>query len=276
VTFGNGVNGRIPPQEAQVLVGYSISDGEAGEVARNRKWQVAGFQGTFGVNLDPITGSAPAPNSLDQRRKARRRYRQGHPLVTAEDIQAAALALPLLEVGRAWIVQQKDGPLRAGVLTLVALRSRPNGMEPEQIPETARWLEAIRRGLSARIPLGIRLVVVAPRYKDFSLQATLEAQPRLDPQAVEQAVIKELGKRFTLDGGAEDAMPRQPGIPVTERDVRAWLRGMDGVKGILDLHLLDANGAEVPEIVVPRNGLPRWNSTGSKFTVRRPGSGSTA
>jgi hypothetical protein len=173
------------------------------------------------------------------------------------------------------VAAPNDHAPQTGVLTLVALRSRQNGMEPEQIPETARWLEAIRRSLSARMPLGTRLAVVAPRYKDFSIQATLEAHPRLAPNAVEEAVKKELRKRFTLDGRAEDATPRQPGVPVTKRDLAAWLRAIDGVKRVVNLQLLDTNGEAAREIVVPRNGLPRWNSSGSTIEVKRSGPGST-
>ena len=275
VTFGNGVNGGIPPAGSQVLVTYAVSDGEQGNVARNRKWKVTGIEGVSGINTDPITGGASPSGWIEERREARQRFREDRALITAEDIQAAARELPLLEVARAWVaVPNANGP-KTGVLSLVALRSRPDGVEPEQIPETARWLEAIRRGLSARMPLGTRLAVVAPRYKDFSAQAILEAQPRLDPSAVEEAVMKELGKRFTLDGRAEDATPRQPGGPVTKRDIAAWLRAIDTVKRVVELHLLDANGKDVPEISVPRNGLPRWNSKASKFAVRRSGLGST-
>ena len=276
VTFGNGVNGKIPPEGSQVLVSYAVSDADAGMVARNRKWQVAGFEGAFGVNPDPVTGGTPPPDGAEQRRKARRRSRDDHTLVTAEDIQAAALALPLLEVARAWVVPPNDQVPQTGVLILVALRSRQNGMEPEQIPETARWLEAIRRSLAAHMPLGTRLAVVAPRYTDFTIQAALEAHPRLDPEAVKDTVIKELGKRFTLDGRADGATPRKPGVPVSKRDLAAWLRAIAGVKRVIDVHLLDANGKDVPdEISVPRNGLPRWNSGDSKIDVKRSGPGST-
>src|SRR5262249_5242271 len=41
VTFGNGVNGRVPPAEAQVLVTYAVCDADEGNVARNRRWSVA-------------------------------------------------------------------------------------------------------------------------------------------------------------------------------------------------------------------------------------------
>ena len=51
VTFGNGVNGRMPPAGSHVLVSYAVSDAEQGNVARNRRWKVDGFGGAFGVNL---------------------------------------------------------------------------------------------------------------------------------------------------------------------------------------------------------------------------------
>jgi hypothetical protein len=275
VMFGNGVNGRIPPAGSQVLVTYAVSDGEQGNVARNRKWKVTGIAGVFGINPDPITGGAAPSESTEERREARRRFREDRALVTAEDIKAAALALPLLEVARAWVVAPNDHAPQTGVLTLVALRGRQNGIEPEQIPETDRWLEAIRRGLSARVPLGTRLAVVAPRYTDFATQIVLEAHPRLNPKTVEDNVKKELGRRFSLDGHVEDATPRQPGVPVTKRDIGAWLRAIPGVKRVVKLQLLDANGQDGPKIGVPRNGLPRWNSGDSKIDVKRPGSGST-
>jgi predicted phage baseplate assembly protein len=274
VTFGNGINGRIPPFGSQVLVSYAVSDAGVGDVARNRKWTVAGFEGAFGVNPDPVTGGAPPPGGEEQRRMARQRSREEHALVTADDITVAAKALPLLEVARAWLVTPNGQTPQTGVLTLVALRSRQNGAEPAQIPETARWLQAIRRSLTSRMPLGTWLAVVAPRYKDFSILATLEAYPRLAPQAVEKAAMNELRRRFALDGRGQDAKPRQPGVPVTKRHLSAWLRAIDGVKRVVALKLLDAAGKDSPEVAVPRDGLPRWNSGASKITINRPGTGS--
>src|SRR4029077_2392690 len=108
VTFGNGVNGRIPPAQSSVLVTYSVSDGAEGNVARNRKWKVTGVEGTFGVNPDPITGGSASSGWIDDRREARRRSRDDHALVSADDIATAAKALPLLEVARAWVPEPDD------------------------------------------------------------------------------------------------------------------------------------------------------------------------
>ncbi len=123
ITFGNGVNGRIPPLGTKVLMSYAVSSGEQGDVAANRKWRVAGFTGSFGVNPDAVDGGAARTESLDERREGRRRVREDHALVSAEDIKLAALALPLLEVARAWVLAPNEKSPRTGAVTLIAMRA---------------------------------------------------------------------------------------------------------------------------------------------------------
>jgi hypothetical protein len=270
VTFGNGVNGRIPPAESQVFVSYSVSDGEEGSVARNRKWKVAGFAGAFGVNPEPMTGGAEAFGWIDQRREARRRSRDDHALVSSNDIVSAAKALPLLEVARAWVPAAGDKSPRTGVVTLIAIRSRPEGKEPEDPPETPLWLESIRSQLAPRIPLGTRLVVKAPRYVEFTIHAVLELELGRDESVIKNDVENALQQRLMLVDSSTAVSTRQPGIPLTRRDVAAWLRTIDGVKRVVQLQLRGANGKATDKIVVPRSGLPRWNSTESKIEVNRP------
>ncbi|MDQ6891910.1 MAG: putative baseplate assembly protein [Acidobacteriota bacterium] len=275
VTFGNGVNGRIPPAAAQVLVTYDVSDGADGNVARNRSWQVTGFPGAFGVNLDPIAGGADPSDGNDQRREARRRSRDEHALVSSHDVVAAAESLPLLEVARAWVVAPDAKTPRTRVVKLVAMRSRATEGEPAQIPETRRWLDTIRRRLVRRMPLGTRLSVVAPRYVEFSIRASVEVSTGRDPGKVGTGIATRLQKRLLLVPAADGTPAREPGVPVSGRDVVAWIRLLDGVSRVASLQLVLDDGTTTDEVKVLPSGLPRYIASPKSITVTRSGQRST-
>src|SRR6185436_20652123 len=228
------------------------SGGVAGNVGRNRKWNIAGFQGVFGINPDPISGGADTSSWIDLRRVARQRSKEEHALISSSDIVNAALAIQLLEVARAWVVEPDEKAPRNGIVRLIALRSRPDGKEPEEAPETRQWLKAIQRALVTRIPLGTRLVVAAPRYRDFSIHASVETESGRDPAAIQTKIAEELQKRLALVASVPGITPRQPGVSVTRRDVAAWIRAIGGVKRILHFELRDDKGVGVREIKVLR------------------------
>jgi hypothetical protein len=274
VTFGNGINGAIPQQGSTVLVSYRVCDAERGETARNRKWQVQGFRGAFGVNPDRITGGAPPEGWIEQRRIARERAHDDHALISADDLVGAAQKIPLLEVARAWVVPPTSSAPRTGTVTMVVMRSRPDGVEPESVPETPRWLAAIHRRLAGQMPLGTRLSVLAPRYAMFSIHASVEAVVGRNPVDVDRAIRKTLAERLALVELSRGVAPRQPGVPITERDVRAWVRSADGVGRVIDLRLRDAAGKLATDIRVAPTGLPKWRAALSEIEVTRPGGGS--
>ncbi|HZR83911.1 MAG TPA: putative baseplate assembly protein [Candidatus Binatia bacterium] len=266
LAFGNGVNGRKPGAGAEIYVTYAVCSGEEGNVSRGHRWTVVGFPGAFGVNPEPIAGGAERPAWSDLRRETRRRFAGDHPLVSREDLVDAALRLPLLDVARAWVVPASDAP-RTGTVTLIALRVR-RGPEPSEPPETARWLDAVRRRLAPRMPLGTRLVVARPRYVDVAVRADVEVEPGRNPDTVADAVESTLRQRFAPAGGA--GFPaRQPGVPVGRSEVAAWILGVEGVARLVALDLLQG-AAATPEIRVPHGGLPRLSET-STIRVSRPG-----
>jgi hypothetical protein len=175
-----------------------------------------------------------------------------------------------MEVARAWVIWPDSRAPKTGTVTLVAMRSRIAGKEPEQSPETNQWLKAIRRRLAPRMPLGSRLIVRAPRYVEFSIRAVLEAQPGVNPTVIKDRAEKELRNKLALVG-SRGVKPRKPGIPLTRRDIDACLRATEGVKRVVKLHLRDADGTNADwAIAVGRSGLPRWDESRSTIDVQRP------
>ena len=162
-----------------------------------------------------------------------------------------------------WIAPPAPEAPRTGVVTLVAMRAR--AQPTDAAPETARWCAAVRRRLAPRIPLATRLVVVAPRYIRFAVQALVEVAAGRDPALVQLAMRDALAARLALTGAA----PRRPGAPLGQRDLAAWLRVVDGVQRVVTLRLLDASSRQVDDIGVPRNGLPVIDLDASLFDARR-------
>lgn len=273
ITFGNGINGRIPTEGAIISARYAVCDGPDGGVARNRRWRLPPFPGAFGINLDPVVGGTAGSTLSGQRRDARRRWRTERSIVSAGDLCDAALALPLLEVARAWVVAPSDALPRTNSVRLVAMRARTSRNDVPAVPEPPRWLGAIRRALVGRMMLATRLQVVAPAYVPYRLDATLVAQQGRDPMTVKSSVFEMLAQRTALIANGPSVTPRVPGVPIALREVVAWMRAVDGVQGVADLRILLADGRRTDEVAVPRGGLPSYDAAGSTITILRSGNG---
>lgn len=273
ITFGNGVNGARPPAGSNIHASYSATEGQVGNIAANRKWVVSGFLGAFGVNTDPTTGGQEATDWKAQRRDARRALRETHALVSARDFEGAARGLAGLEVGRAWMMPPSDGDIATGTMRLVAMRSRLGAGESNSIPETRRWLESIRRNLESRVALGSRLRVIAPRYVTFSVTAVLEAEPMKDPEDVRREAIKEIEARLTLVNDKPNGRQRSFGMPVSRRDLTAWLQALPDVRRVIELSIRLSDGGKVEDVQLPANGLPRFDPAQSDIKAIRSGSG---
>jgi predicted phage baseplate assembly protein len=269
VTFGNGLNGAIPPAETTILAHYTVTEGSSGNLAANRKWTMQGFEGTFGVNVERFTGGADAPGSIDQRRTARTALRDEHPLVSAADFKAAALALSELEVARAWVVPAGDTPPVPGVMQLLVMRARGAGGEPAVSPETPRWLEAVRRTLAPQALLGGRLEVIAPRYVDFTIAMTVQSGPGLDPTRVRDKVLDTLVKRLTPVSTRPAVLARDFGQPLSVRDLTSWIKALAEVRSVSGVSIRSDSGATTDTLRLPPIGLPHIDLANSAINVVR-------
>lgn len=276
VTFGNGINGRVPPAGSHVVLRYRVSGGRAGNVAANRKWVVAGFSGLFGINPDASAGGEDPSGWLEQRREARIALVSDHALVSAADFERAARDLAGLEVGRAWMMPPSAADLATGTIRLVAMRTRTDSAMAAALPETGKWLETVRRRLAPRTPLGSRLRLLAPAYVDFSVKARVEAEAKKDPEAVRQRILEELGRRLTLIATRPGATERPFGLPVTQKDMVAWIQALGDVRRVNALSIVLADGRTRNEVRLAPAGLPRIDLVGSLIEVERFESGGSS
>jgi predicted phage baseplate assembly protein len=268
VAFGNGVNGKVPPCYAQILLGYATSAGAAGNLPRSQHWTVHGVAGEFGLNLDPMAGGADRSGLADLRREARRQVKEAHALISSDDLIAAALGEPHLQVARAEIIGARGGCASSETLTLVALRTRTPGVT-EPAPESARWLQALQRALAPGLPLGQRLHVIAPRYETFAVRARLVAAPQEDPRQIAAGAMALLEGRLAVTAEWPGAAAYPLGQPLSTQQVAAWLRQLPGVARVLDCQLY-VGATPVPgQLDLPLAGLPRLDTAACAISVER-------
>lgn len=266
LVFGNGVNGKVPPPAAQILLGYATCAGAAGNLPRSQHWTVRGVAGEFGVNLDPMLGGADRSGLAELRREARLQVKQAHALVSSEDLIEAALAVPHLQVARAEIVKAGGACASSDTLAMVALRARTPGMA-DPAPESARWLAALQRALAARLPLGQRLAVIAPRYVSFAVHARLVATPQEDPQQIAVGAMELLSKRLAVVAERPGAAPYPLGQALSTQQVAAWLRKLPGVARVADCQLYVGDTPVTGKLALPRVGLPLLDRSASAIAI---------
>lgn len=271
VTFGNGVNGAVPAASAQILLCYATCAGAAGNLPRNQHWSVSGVAGEFGLNLDPMAGGADRSALLDLRREARLQVREAHALVSSKDLVDAALATPHLAVARAELIDA-GGACAAhaspDTLTMVALRARTPGVA-DPAPESPRWLRALKAALAARLPLGQRLRVVAPRYTSFAVHARLVAAPQEDPGQVAAQALELVQQRLALVAEQPGAAVYPLGQALSTQQVAAWLRKLPGVARVADCRLYVDGTPVNGQLALPRAGLPLLDRAASAISVER-------
>ncbi len=272
IKFGNGLNGKMVPNNIPVHIVYDVTDGSLGNLPAGQVWSVRGLTTRFGKNEDPITGGADELNLLELRRLARESIRKSHSIVTQQDLEQAALELCDLQVARAKALPMIDPGRNCPVLpylrTLVVLRKQEEDLT---VLESPQWLAEIQRLLSHRLLLGEKLLVVAPHYVDLEISATLITWPGLSTEDVQNQAMKALDSYFALtaDDGSAEVWPF--GRSVQELDVKARLRNVDSVRVIKECKLSWKNptGERIVIPVFSQSFLPRWDRRKSLIQVER-------
>lgn len=274
IQFGNGINGRSPRTESFVYATYRVCDGAGGNVARNRKWRVPGFRGSYGSNVMPIAHGQDARFAFESRREARESARRLSTLVTEQDIVTAALQLPFLEVRQAWIALAHPNAPKSNVVHLIVRRDDSEAEEDGASEATEHWLASVRRMLAPLMPLGTRLLVSTPRVTAFSLKAEIAGMAGRQPDVIRGQVVSAL--RFQLV-----ALNRSPSLPgalgptITLRDLAAIILTVPGVETLVSLELFNEMGqivspgaaGESASVSAGADGVLQWHEDASVIEV---------
>lgn len=246
ITFGNGINGRIPPAGQAIRAAcYQTTAGEAGNLSAGQRWFIptAGFEGITGVNLRVASGGSAAETLEQAEKRAREELRARYRAITAGDYEAVTLNTPGLRVARAKALPHyhPDFPCLQipGAVTLVVIpRSREN--QPVA-PAGDGFLQTIENHLEQHRLVTTSLFVRAAEYVQISVSAELHLKLKADPSVVRQAAEQALTRFLHPITGGPENTGWPFGRTVYQSEIYQLLDGVAGVDFVENV-LLQAQG----------------------------------
>ena len=266
VTFGNGVNGRMPPDGLPIRADrYAVSAGDAGNLGPGLDWVVRARNvgpTPYGRNLVALSGGRAAETVDDLVARARRRALDEHAAVTDDDLRALALRAPGFAVARAAVTAGQDPRIPKAALSnarsLVVIRRRRSS-EPVGVEgETLAYRRALRRYLEPFRLLGESLHVVAPDVRLIGVRCLVLVAERHDPAAIVDEITRILRTLLSPFPGPHGEEPWPIGRDVDAAEIQARVRRVAGVAAITDCRLAVADGPfEARRVRLPATGVPR-------------------
>jgi len=261
ITFGDGINGRIPPLVPGtgdiVALKYRHGGGLAGEVAVGAITSLDTASPGVGqvVNLVAATGGRDAETLDHAKLRARKLLSSRDRAVTAADFEWIALQTPDVRVARVAVVPLRrplpssaaapapPSPTRCGpalptgpagldprtapgVVTIVAV---PDATGAEPIP-TPSFLRAVCRQLDAHRLVTTEVHVVSPQYcRICQVLVTVVPKPGYTRSAIQKGVEGRLGMYLHVLTGGADGQGFPFGGQVHIADLMAQVFRVDGV-----------------------------------------------
>ena len=233
VTFGNGVNGRVPAAAAQVRHReYPLTQGAAGNLTVGLDWTVRGVAlrggvSRFGTIPRPVGGGLDAWGREQLRAEARRQAVSRAALVTDADLAGVQPRLAPLGVRRTSVVAGFDPatPCRArpGMRTLLITPARGRAVD-----------DALIRGAVSRVVapgrvIGERVRVALTRGVSGDVRAEVVIRDEEDAARVREAATRSLSGRLAASRREDDIEPWPPGRAVTRTELETRLAQIGGV-----------------------------------------------
>ncbi|NOQ33840.1 MAG: putative baseplate assembly protein [Methanosarcinales archaeon] len=241
VRFGDGINGRIPPDgkdKDNIAIFYRSGGGVRGNVAAGTINRVAEKLDELVTveNMRAASGGAEAETLADAMIRARKDLRTTYRAVTSADYESLAMNTPGIRVARARAIpgyhpDQKNWV--PGIVTVVVVPESPYA-EPEP---SQGFLMTVHRHLDQHRLLTTEVFVVAPEYVEVTVAATVIIKPENNPGRVRDDVEMKLASFVNPITGGRDGKGWRFGRAVYRSEICELIDGVAGVDYITDLTL---------------------------------------
>lgn len=275
VTFGNGINGKIPPKGTDnILVSYYSGGGTCGNVKSGTITKILSedLLGKVTVtNKKAASGGTDAETLEKAKQRARNELKEVTRAVTSADYEHLALKTPGVWVARAKALpryhpsQDREVP---GIVSIVVVQ-RSSPVNPNPIPNQD-FLRAVYRHLEEYRLLTTELFVLEPEYVNISVEATVIVKPKSLRDKVKTDVKEKLKEFFDPISGGFDRKGWPFGRHVYVSEVCEVIDGVEGVDYIIpNSVILKKNGEDQKfEINVPSKDLVYLDMEKTKITAK--------
>lgn len=250
--FGDGEQGRVPPEDAPLFAVYRQTAAEAGMLGSLQLSRVAETEHNRALPVDPVAlnkevtltnpfgaQDGEAAETLAhtvgravELREARLRA------VSLADYEALALDTPGTRVARASAKPNAypgmDCVSAHGVVTVIVVPAMP-GRTPQA---SSGLLGAIARRLERSRIIGTRVIVVGPRYLEVAVRAKVRVLPNASTLRVRDQVSAAIDAFFNPITGGPDGTGWPFGRDVYRAEVLQVVDETPGVDNVISLDLV--------------------------------------
>lgn len=246
VTFGNGLNGRLPLESQKIKATYKITSGLKGNILKGQQFFIKGkgVEGIHGINMQGAKGGKPAEALEDAKNRAERDFRTSYQAVTSEDYEKLTLSTPGLRVARARAIPNysHDYPCFPvpGAVTVVVVPGARGGTE-NPVPGEG-FLRTVFRHLDKHRLITTDLYVIPPEYVKVSVTLRVRLKKKSSPGEVEKRVRSALAGFLNPLTGGPDKNGWPFGRAVFPSEMYQIIDTVEGVEYATDAEL-NAEGA---------------------------------
>lgn len=257
VTFGDGINGKIPQKGTDnIRVSYCSGGGLCGNVkarAITRILDNTSLDERVKVtNIEAASGGTEAETLEEAIQRARKELKEVTRAVTSEDYEYLALNTPGLQIARAKALPRyhpsKDREVPGIVSIIVVPESPSNNPIPSQ-----NFLKAVYKHLDEHRLLTTELFVLVPVYVEISVKVEVVVKPKSLPAQVKKDIENKLQKFLHPISGGFDGKGWPFGRSVYISEIYELIDGVEGVDYVKSVTLNDND--KTVEIDAPAEGL---------------------
>lgn len=254
VTFGNGINGKIPPAGTNnITVSYHTGGGVRGNIRPNTINRVLDGQLAEKVNVDNMkaaTGGKDSEILKEAIYRARKDLKTVYRAVTSLDYEHIIMNTPKLKVARAKTIPRYHPSQTSQVPGIVSIIIVPKSPYAKPMPSD-ELLKTVYRHLEKQRLLATELFIIPPEYTKISVDTTVKMKPRFVKKTIEKNVKTELDKFLNpLTGGVEgNGWPFGRSVYLSE-----IYQIIDSAEGVDYVQSVKLNKKEV-DIDIPSHGL---------------------